>query len=120
MRNQLGLKLTLMVAFASVWYLILPFFWAHNMYEHIDHSEMSYAEFLSFYVPERAVGAVFLVCLPMIFLRPRFAVVGLLFAATLMPALEFTYGSPATAWPASVVFLLYLSWSLHAVNQKRP
>ncbi len=119
MRNKLGAKLTLMVAFAAVWYLCGPFFWAYNTYQHIDHTLISYAEFLSLYVPELAVGAVFLLCLPMIFLRPRFAVAGLLFAAILMPILEFTFGSPATAWPPSMLFLLFLSWRIRAANARQ-
>ena len=106
MRNQLGAKLTFMVALAAVWYLICPFVWAYNTYKHIDHSLP---------IPELSVGAVFLVCLPMIFLRPRFAVVGLWFAAILMPTLEFTFGSPATAWPPSVLLLVFLSWRIRAV-----
>lgn len=114
MRNQLSAKLTIMVALAAAWYLISPFVWAYSTYKHIDHSLMTYPEFLGLYIPELSVGAVFLVCLPMIFLRPRFAVVGLLFAAILMPILEFTFGSPATAWPPSVLFLLLLSWRIRA------
>ena len=119
MRIQLGAKLTFTVALAAVWYLICPFVWAYNTYKHIDHSLMSYPEFLGLYVPELSVGAVFLVCLPMIFLRPRFAVVGLLFAAILMPILEFTFGSPATAWPPSVLLLAFLSWRIRAVIAKQ-
>ncbi len=120
MRNQLGGKLTFMVALAAVWYLIFPFVWAYNTYKYIDHSLMSYPEFLGFYIPELAVGAIFLVCLPMMFLRPRVAVVGLLFAALLIPILEFTFGSPATAWPPSVLFLVLLSWRIRAAIARQP
>ncbi len=106
-----------MVALATVWVVALPFFWAYNLHKRID--AMSYPETLSLYIPELAAGAVFLVCLPMIFLRPRFAVLGLPFAAFLMVVLKFTVGSPTNVWPASVPFLLFLSWRLHALTARQ-
>ncbi len=66
---------------ATAWFVVLPFFQPYNTYQHIGGSLISYPQFLSYYVPDLAVGAVFLMCQPLVFLQPRFAVMGLLFAA---------------------------------------
>ncbi len=127
-RKPLGKMFTFMVALATVWFVVLPFFWAYNTYQyidridhdHIDYSPISYPQILSLYVPELAAGAVFLVCLPMIFLRPRFAVLGLPFGAALMAVLKLTVGSPADGWFVSALFLGFLSSRLHALTSGHP
>ncbi len=119
MINKLGAKFKFMVAVAAAYIVVGPFFWAYNIHTDLVRSfqsKISYLEMVSLYVPELAVGAVFLVCLPLIFLKPRLAVIGLLFAALLDPALQFTFGSPANVWPVTVLILALLGWRLHALT----
>lgn len=121
MQNKLGAKFKFMVAVAAIYIVIGPFFWAYNIRTDLVRSfqsKVGYLEMVSFYVPELAVGAVFLVCLPLMFLKPRLAVIGLLFAALLDPVLQFTFGSPANVWLVTVLILALLSWRLHALTAK--
>lgn len=118
MRKPLGKWFTFLVALATVWVVALPLFWAYNLYEHFNGA-LSYPETLGLYIPELAAGAVFLVCLPLIYLRPRFAVIGLPFAAFLMVVLKFTVGSPTDGWLVSALFLGFLSSRLHALTTRQ-
>lgn len=115
MRNRPDAVLVFLAALTGTWCVALPFLWAHNLHRLPAVAEhMSYAQVLALYTPELVVGAVVLVCLPLVFMRHRFAITGLLFAATLAPTLELALGSPSDAgWPVSVALLVLLSWRLH-------
>ena len=112
MRTRLGFPFLLFVALVAVWCVVFPFIWAFNL----GHSlKIGYWEMLGFYIPELVVGAVFLVCLPMVFLQRRIAVIGLVLAAILVPVLKLTIGSPGNVWPLTPLLLLFLSWRLHVL-----
>lgn len=108
-----GWSFLLMLTVTAVWCGVLPLVWACNTSASL--SQMGYWEMLGQYVPELAVGAVFLVCLPIILFWPRLAVMGLLLAAVLAPVLQFTLGSPANGWVMSALLLSLLSWRLHVL-----
>ena len=116
MRAHLNLPLFLLVTLVFLWCVVLPFIWAFNMAQFLN---AGYWEMLNFYIPELVVGGVVLICLPVLFLRRRFAVVGFVFAALLAPVLKFTIGSPSDSWPLSILLLLLLSWRLHVFTTRQ-
>ena len=112
MRTRLSFPFISLVTIVIVWCVVLPFIWASNWSQFL---KISYWETLSYYIPELVVGALVLVCLPMVLLRHHFAVIVLVCAAVLAPVLTFTIGSLSGLWPLSVLLLLLLSWRLHVL-----
>ncbi len=111
MRARSDWPLHFLTLLVTVWCVALPFVWPYTLGHKVG---VEYREMLGFYIPELVVGGVVLVCLPLVMLRHRLAVIGLLLAATLAPALEFTIGSPSVGgWETSVLLLSLLSWRLH-------
>jgi len=109
-RNRSNITIIILVVSVAVWCVVLPFVWPYNVGR---IAGIGYWQMLSYYIPELVVGAIVLVCLPLVFLRQRLAVVGLVLAAVLGPIIKITIGTPGDMWLLSPVLLSVLSWQLH-------
>ncbi|HKB59867.1 MAG TPA: hypothetical protein VKC56_07440 [Gallionellaceae bacterium] len=121
MTDRYETKFIPLLAGTTLWCVAMPFFWAYNLHKQLDPASTTYGQVLALYTPELVTGAIFLLCLPLVILRPRTAAAGLACAALLLPALVYRVGTPGNVWPVTTVLLLLLSWRVHArfVRQRR-
>ena len=111
MRFRPSLPLASLVVLVTVWCAVLPLFWALNL-SRLAH--VGYWEMLGYFKSELIVGALVLLCMPLVFVQHRAAIIGLVVAAASVPVLKFAIGSPSFGvWPVSSIMLLFLSWRLH-------
>ncbi len=113
MHSRYSTRFLLLLAATTLWCVAMPFVWAYNVDKHIDPTLATYPQVLALYLPDLVTGGIFLLCLPLVFLRPRAAVVGLACAALLLPVLDHTIRAPAGSWIMTTPLLLLLAWRLH-------
>jgi hypothetical protein len=105
-------RFRLVIILAAIWVILLPPWWAQNL---SARYEIPYLEFLGFYIPELIVAASSVVLLPAAWMQKQWAVAGLIAAATLLPILKLSLGSPTSngAWVVSSALLLLLAYGAH-------
>lgn len=114
-----GARFILLLAGSTLWCAAMPFFWAYNVSKRVDPTLATYSQVLIAYLPDLVTGGIVLLCLPLVFVRPRIAVGGLAGAALLLPLLDHAMRAPTGSWVLTTPLLLLLSRRLYLHTMKR-
>ena len=100
-------QLRTVVIIAACWIILMPPIWAKALSSRFG---FAYFEFLAFYIPELVVAVACLILLPGAWARKGWAVVGLVFAAILLPIIKHFVGSPTSGtWLISSALMLLVA-----------
>ena len=110
-------QLRIVVVITACWIILMPPIWAMTLSLRFG---LEYFEFLAFYIPELVVAVACLILLPGAWARKGWSVVGLVFAAVLLPIIKLIAGSPTFGtWVISSALMLLVAaatWSQRRAN----